>query len=375
MAHTRFLYASPGPVVMDTLIVSVHHSAPFIPPKLRDFLITIMQYLDSIADKARSDRKTIVLAEGEDARIITAARRAQDDGIANCILVGSEALINNQASELAIDIGDIKVEDPTSSQYHERYSQQLLEIRRHKGMTLQQAQQQARDPLSYADLMLRMGAADGSIAGAVYTTGDRVRSALQIVGMAAGCNSVSSFMLMLFEAQHHQPKQIMLFADCALIVEPDAQQLAEIAVATVRSAAAFIDTPARVAMLSFSTDGSASHPLVDKVQQATQLARAQLPDVAIEGEVQLDAAIVPDVARQKIAESKIDGRANILVFPGLEAGNIGYKLAQRFGGASAIGPILQGLKHPANDLSRGCTSEDVYNLIAITALQASSVSR
>ena len=357
---------------MDTLIVSVHHSAPFTALELRDFSITIMQFLDSIVARARSDRKTIVLAEGEDARIITAARRAQDDGIANCILLGREALIRKQASALAIDLADISIEDPATSQYHDRYSQLMLQIRKHKGMTLQQAQQQARDPLSYADLMLRDGAADGSIAGAVYTTGDRVRSALQIVGVMPGFSSVSSFMLMLFEAEHHEPKQVMLFADCALIVDPDAQQLAEIAVATVQSAGAFIDVKPRVAMLSFSTDGSASHPLVDKVQQATRLARAQLPDVAIEGEVQLDAAIVPSIAELKIAESQVEGRANILIFPDLEAGNIGYKLAQRFGAAIAIGPILQGLKRPANDLSRGCNSEDVYNLIALTALQAAS---
>ena len=331
-----------------------------------------MQILDSILDRARSNPKTIVLAEGEDTRVIGAARAAHDNSIANCILLGNESRINAQADELDIDMGDIIILDPLTSQYHESYSRQLWELRKHKGMTLQQAQQQVHDPLCFADLMLRSGDADGSIAGAVYTTGDRVRSALQIVGVMPGFKSVSSFMLMLFEQEHHDPKQAMLFADCALIVDPDATQLAEIAVATVQSSSAFLDTEPRVAMLSFSTDGSASHALVDKVREATGLARAQLPGIAIDGEVQLDAAIVPRVAHQKIANSQTGGRANILIFPGLEAGNIGYKLAQRFGAASAIGPILQGLRHPANDLSRGCSSEDVYNLIALTSLQAAA---
>jgi len=331
-----------------------------------------MQILDSILDRARSNPKTIVLAEGEDTRVIEAARAAHDNSIANCILLGNESRINAQADELDIDMGDIIILDPLTSQYHESYSRQLWELRKHKGMTLQQAQQQVRDPLCFADLMLRSGDAHGSIAGAVYTTGDRVRSALQIVGVMPGFKSVSSFMLMLFEQEHHDPKQAMLFADCALIVDPDATQLAEIAVATVQSSSAFLDAEPRVAMLSFSTDGSASHALVDKVREATRLARAQLPGIAIDGEVQLDAAIVPRVAHQKIANSQTGGRANILIFPGLEAGNIGYKLAQRFGAASAIGPILQGLRHPANDLSRGCSSEDVYNLIALTSLQAAA---
>ena len=331
-----------------------------------------MQILDSILDRARRAPKTIVLAEGEDGRVIEAARRAQDDGVGHCILLGNESAIHEQAANLGIDLSDIKVDDPEYSQYLQRYSETLFEIRRHKGMTPEQAAQQARDPLCFADLMLRLGDADGAIAGAVYTTGDRVRSALQIVGVKPGFKSVSSFMLMLFEQDHHEPKQAMLFADCALIVDPDAAQLAEIAVATVQSSAAFLDSEARVAMLSFSTDGSANHALVDKVREATRLLREQLPDTAIEGEVQLDAAIVPRIARQKIADSRIEGCANILIFPDLNAGNIGYKLAQRFGAAKAIGPILQGLKAPANDLSRGCSSEDVYNLIALTSLQAGS---
>ena len=329
-----------------------------------------MQFLDSILQKARDHRLTIVLAEGEDPRIITAAQRAQADGIANCVLIGKSDIIKQQADESGVSLTDIRIEDPGSSQYHQRYSQELWQLRKHKGMTLQQAEQQARDPLCFADLMLRANDADGSIGGAVYTTGDRVLSALRIVGVKPGYNSVSSFMLMLFEAEHHEPKQAMVFADCGLQVDPDATQLAEIAVATANSARQFIDDEPRVAMLSFSTDGSARHALVEKVRDATEQARRLMPDIAVEGEVQLDAAIVPAIAAKKISDSQISGRANVLIFPDLNAGNIGYKLAQRFGDAIAIGPILQGLNRPANDLSRGCNTDDVYNLIALTAVQS-----
>ncbi len=370
MRHASCWVDSPMPVFMDTPALSGHHSASFNIAGPWDFSISIMRFLDSIISKARSSRQKIVLAEGEDARVLKAAQRAQSDEIADCILLGRELEIRQQAAALGLDLTGIRLEDPATSQYHQSYSEQLYELRKHRGMTQEQAQRRTLDPLCFADLMLHCGDADGSIAGAIYTTGDRVRSALQIVGVKPGFNSVSSFMLMLFEAAHHEPKQAMLFADCALIVDPDAAQLAEITVATVQSARQFIDEEPRVAMLSFSTDGSARHPLVDKVREATRLARAQMPDTAIEGEVQLDAAIVPAVARQKIADSQINGRANVLIFPDLEAGNIGYKLAQRFGEAQAIGPILQGLKRPANDLSRGCSSDDVYNLIALTAVQA-----
>jgi phosphate acetyltransferase len=329
-----------------------------------------MPFIDSILQKARDHRQTIVLAEGEDQRVIAAAQRAHDDGIANCVLIGKTAIIQQKADAAGFTLSDIRIEDAVNSQYHQRYSQNLQQLRKHKGITLEQAEQQSLDPLCFADLMLHANDADGSIAGAIYTTGERVRSALQIVGAMPGFNSVSSFMLMLFEAEYHNPKQVMLFSDCGLQIDPGAKQLAEIAVATANSARQFIDDEPRVAMLSFSTDGSANHPLVKKVREATEQARQLMPDVAVEGEVQLDAAIVPAIAARKISHSRIGGRANVLIFPDLNAGNIGYKLAQRFGSAIAIGPVLQGLRRPANDLSRGCNTEDVYNLIALTAVQS-----
>ena len=329
-----------------------------------------MQFLNTVINKARIKRQNIVLAEGEDPRIIEAASRASGDGVANCILIGNPDVIRQQAQDSGFSLTDIRIEDPAASQYHHRYSRMLCEIRKHKGMTLAEAELQLLDPLCFADVMLRSGDADGSIAGARYTTGDRVRSALQIVGVAEGFKSVSSFMLMLLEAEHHQPKQAMIFSDCALIIDPQSEQLAEIAVAAVQSARQLINDEPRVAMLSFSSEGSASHVLVDKVREATELARRQMPDVAIDGEVQLDAAIVASVAEQKLSHSQTHGTANVLIFPDLNAGNIGYKRAQRFGGVTARGPILQGLNHPANDLSRGCNADDVYYLIALTAVQS-----
>ena len=237
-------------------------------------------------------------------------------------------------------------------------------------MTQDEAEKLALDPLYFADLMLRAGDADGSIAGARYTTGDRVRTALQIVGIKPGCKTVSSFFLMVFDAAHHNPKRTFLFSDCALVVNPTAQQLAEIAISSASSAANFIDQPAQLALLSFSTDGSAKHEMVDKVRQATQLVRAAIPDTPVDGEIQLDAAIDPEISAKKFKNSQTRGQANVLIFPDLNAANIGYKIAQRFGGAKAIGPILQGLNKPANDLSRGCSADDVYELIGITARQA-----
>jgi phosphate acetyltransferase len=329
-----------------------------------------MKIINRIINQAHSNPGIVVLAEGDDLRVIEAAVRATDDGIAACVLIGNRESIDQQAAGAGVKLDGIRIEDPGTSDRLPTYAQMLFELREKKGMTRDLAQQLAQDPLHFADLMLRAGDADGSIAGARYTTGDRVRSALQIIGAAPGFNTVSSFMLMIFEAEHHKPKNAMIFSECALVIDPSAEQLAEIALASAHSARQFFDAEPRVAMLSFSTCGSAEHPFVDKVREATELVRAQRPDLTIDGEIQLDAAVVPSVAARKFPDSKTAGNANVLIFPDLNAANIGYKIAQRFGDATAIGPIMQGLNKPANDLSRGCSTDDVYYLIALTSVQA-----
>ncbi len=329
-----------------------------------------MKILNNIINQARVAPRSIVLAEGDDIRVIEAAERATREGIANCILVGDPGTIGALADEVGISLEGIRIENPKSSTRAHDYARNLLDLRAKKGMTIDQAQELVLDQLHFADLMVRAGDADGTIAGARYTSGDCVRAALQIIGVAPGINTVSSFFLMIFEASHHEPKQAMLFADCALVVDPGAEQLADIALATTQSAQRLLERDPSVAMLSFSTNGSADHPFVDKVRQATEIVRKKDPQLAVDGDIQLDAALVPSIVERKMPDSKTRGNANVLIFPDLNAANIGYKIAQRLGGAIAIGPIMQGLNHPANDLSRGCSTEDIYYMIAMTAVQA-----
>jgi len=329
-----------------------------------------MKILNHIIKQACSSPKTIVLAEGDDQRVVQAAVRATHEGIANCVLLGDPETIKQLAKQTGCSLEGVRIENPHSSTRSPVYAQSLLELRAKNGMTTDQAHQIVLDPLHFADLMVHTGDADGSIAGARYTSGDCVRAALQIIGVAPGIKTVSSFFLMLFEAAHHEPKQAMLFADCALVVDPSAEQLADIAIATALSAKRLLDRDPSVAMLSFSTNGSADHPFVDKVREATRIVRTNNPELAIDGDIQLDAALVPSIVERKMPGSKTRGHANILIFPDLNAANIGYKIAQRLGGATAIGPIMQGLNNPANDLSRGCSTDDIYYLIAMTAVQA-----
>jgi len=329
-----------------------------------------MKPIYRIIDRARANPRRIVLCEAEDPRILQAAARATRERIARIVLVGSPRRIADAATAHGVDVAGMTMVDPETSALTPSFAQQLYALRSKKGMTLDEARNEVLKPLCFANLMVRLGHADGAVSGAVHTTADVVRHAIQIVGVAPAFRQVSSFFLMMLCEPFHSLKGGMIFSDCALVVDPDADALAGIAQAAADSARALLMEEPRVAMLSFSTNGSAHHAQVDKVVTATAKVRAARPDLAIDGDVQLDAAIVAEIAERKVPGSQTAGRANVLVFPSLEAGNIGYKLAERLGGAKAIGPMLQGLKKPANDLSRGCSADDVFHVIAVTVVQA-----
>ena len=331
-----------------------------------------MQPLQDIVDAARSNPQRIVLAEGEDPRIVEGAVRAARDGLAKIILLGSSNTVQALIREQGADPADIDVIEPAQSSLLSEFAGTYHVLRQHKGVDEEAARKAMMEPLGFAAMMVRLGYADGTVAGAVATTADTVRAALQIIGRAPDSTMVSSFFLMLLNAPHHPKKGVLVFADCGLVVEPDADELAGIAVASARSYANMTGNDPKVAMLSFSTRGSARHERVTKVTEATRLAKAAAPDLLIDGELQFDAAFVPSINAAKAPGSPIGADANVFVFPSLEAANIGYKIAERIGGATAIGPVLQGLAKPANDLSRGCNANDVYHLIAVTGVQAAA---
>ncbi|EYR79266.1 phosphate acetyltransferase [Shinella sp. SUS2] len=329
-----------------------------------------MKPLDRILETAKAAPRHIVLAEGEDPRVVEAAVRAVRAGIAGITLVGSRTAVEERLAAAGADAGEIRIEDPASSPLTRRLAAAYHALRKNKGVDAAAAAEAARSPLVFAAMMVREGEADGTVGGAVATTADTVRAALQTIGRAPDVGLVSSFFLMMLCEAHHVKKGAFVFADCGLVVDPDAAGLADIAVMSARSFEALAGKPAKVAMLSFSTAGSAAHDRVSKVVEATRLAHAAAPGLVIDGELQFDTAFVEAVSAAKAPNSALHGEANVFVFPNLDAANIGYKIAQRIGGATAIGPILQGLAKPANDLSRGCNADDVFHMIAVTVVQA-----
>ncbi len=331
-----------------------------------------MHLVDMIKEKAKKNLQTVVLAESYDERMLYAAQKIVEQGLAKLVILGRPDTINKAAAEKGINLAGVELLDPAASPKLDAYADAFVELRKSKGMTKEEALKllTADDYLYYAGMMVRMGDAGGEVAGATGTTGNVLKAAFQTVGPAAGIKTVSSFFLMITNNQAFGENGIVLFADCAVNPNPDSQALAEIAVATAGNCTAFLDVPARVAMLSFSTKGSASHPDVDKVLKAVEIAKGMNPSLQIDGELQADAALLPKVGEKKAPGSPVAGKANVIVFPDLDAGNIGYKLVERVAGAEAVGPIIQGLAKPVNDLSRGCSVDDIVNVVAITAVQA-----
>lgn len=329
-----------------------------------------MDVIKNFKEKAASDLKTIVFAEGADERIIKAAAKIEAEKLAKIIILANAESIKEDAEKYGVNLSGIKIIDPESSDYVSEFTDEFYELRKHKGISKEDAEKAIKDPLYFGTMMIYTGKADGMVAGAANPTVNVLRPAFQIVKTAEGISAVSSAIIMVLKDKSFGEEGVLVVSDCAVNPEPNSEQLAEIAIATADTTQKLLNYEPKVAMLSFSTMGSAKHENVDNVRNAVEIAHKNAPNLKIDGEMQVDAALVESVGSRKAPDSEIAGKANVLIFPDLQSGNIGYKLVQRLAGADAVGQILQGLAAPINDLSRGCSVEDVINLTAFTAVQA-----
>lgn len=332
-----------------------------------------MAFIDDIKNKAKKDIKTIILTESEDIRVLEAAAKVKQEGFANVILIGNEEDAKNRAKANNIDISGIPVINPETSERYEEYVNAFYELRKAKGMTEEKAREMLKDNMYFGTMMVKLGHADGLVSGACHSTANTLRPALQILKTAPGTKLVSAFFLMVVPDCKYGENGVFIFGDSGLVENPTADELSEIAISSSKSFKQLTGKESKVAMLSYSTYGSAHSELTEKVIEATKLLKEKMPDLICDGELQLDAAIVPEINASKAPGSPLKGEANTLIFPNLDAGNIGYKLVQRLAKAEAYGPLCQGIARPVNDLSRGCNSDDIVGVVAITAVQAGTM--
>ena len=329
-----------------------------------------MSFVETMKEKARQNIKTILLPESEDVRVIQAAADVEEEGFAKAVLIGNEENVKQIALDNNIDVSKVTIINPLKSEKFGEYSNKFYELRKAKGMTPEKAKEIMKEPIYFGTMMVKVGDADGIVSGACHPTAHTLRPALQILKTAPGTKLASAFFLMVTKCPEYGEDGVFIFADSGMNEYPDADGLSEIAISSAKSFKQLVGKEPRVAMLSYSTYGSASSPLTEKVIEATRILKEKAPDLLCDGELQLDAAIIPEVAERKAPGSPIAGKANVLIFPDLDAGNIGYKLVQRFGRAEAYGPLCQGIAKAVNDLSRGCSSDDIVGVVAITSVQA-----